>query len=77
MRQYVERGKREPGQGRWDTFLPLSCEWGTEAQVNWFEIFASLEGERNKKRFWKPTSWGFIISEASSSGFTTKTRQVR
>jgi transposase len=48
VRQYVERRKEELGYGRRDTFVPQSYEWGAEAQVDWYEAFADLDGERTK-----------------------------
>jgi hypothetical protein len=48
VRQYVERRKRELGHGRRDSFVPQSYEWGVEAQVDWYEAFADLEGERTR-----------------------------
>jgi transposase len=48
VRQYVERRKQELGYGRKDTFVPQSYEWGVEAQVDWYEAFADLDGERTK-----------------------------
>jgi hypothetical protein len=44
----VERRKQELGYGGRDTFVPQSYEWGVEAQVDWYEAFADLEGERTK-----------------------------
>ena len=48
VRHYVERRKQELGYGRKDTFVPQSYEWGVEAQVDWYEAFADLDGERMK-----------------------------
>jgi transposase len=48
VRHYVERRKQELGYGRKDTFVPQSYEWGVEAQVDWYEAFADLDGERTK-----------------------------
>src|ERR1700689_800473 len=48
VRQYVERRKQELGYGRKDTFVPQSYQWGVEAQVDWYEAYADLEGEREK-----------------------------
>ena len=48
IRQYVERRKQELGYGGKDTFVPQSYEWGVEAQVDWYEAFAELDGERTK-----------------------------
>ena len=48
VRHYVERRKEELGYGRRDTFVPQSYEWGVEAQVDWYEAFADLDGVRTK-----------------------------
>ena len=48
VRQYVERRKQELGYGRKETFVPQSYEWGVEAQVDWYEAYADLDGERTK-----------------------------
>ena len=48
VRHYVERRKQELGYGCHDTFVPQSYEWGVEAQVDWYEAFADLDGERTK-----------------------------
>ena len=80
---------------RHETFVPQSSAWGVEAQVDWYEAYADLDGERVKlqvfemrsmasgaayhraylratqQAFWKPTSWRFITSAASSVAFAT------
>src|SRR5258707_15823808 len=43
VRQYVRKRKQELG-GRM-AFVPQSYDWGQEAQVDWFEAVAKLEGE--------------------------------
>ena len=48
VRHYVERRKQELGYGGHDTFVPQSYDWGVEAQVDWYEAFADLDGERTK-----------------------------
>ncbi len=48
MRQYVERRKRELGLAEHETFVPQSYSWGVEAQVDWYEAYADLDGERTK-----------------------------
>jgi transposase len=49
VRQYVRKRKQELG-GR-VAFVPQSYEWGQEAQVDWFEAVAKLEGETRKLQF--------------------------
>lgn len=48
VRQYVERRKRELGLAEHETFVPQSYRWGVEAQVDWYEAYADLNGERVK-----------------------------
>ncbi len=46
VRQYVERRKESLGLARHETFVPQSYDWGVEAQVDWYEADAELDGER-------------------------------
>jgi hypothetical protein len=48
VRQYVERRKRELGLAMHETFVPQSYDWSVEAQINWFEAYADIDGERVK-----------------------------
>ena len=48
VRQYVEQRKRELGLAEHETFVPQSYRWGVEAQVDWYEAYADLDGERIK-----------------------------
>src|SRR5258708_2592703 len=48
VRQYVERRKRELGLAEHETFVPQSYRLGVEAQVDWYEAYADLDGERVK-----------------------------
>jgi transposase len=48
VRQYVERRRRELGLIVHETFVPQSYDWGVEAQVDWYEAYADLDGERVK-----------------------------
>jgi transposase len=48
VRRYVRRRKRELGLKGSETFVPQSYRWGEEAQVDWYEVFADLSGERQK-----------------------------
>ena len=49
VRQYVQRRKRELGLEVRETFVPQSYVWGVEAQVDWYEAFADIAGERQKQ----------------------------
>jgi len=48
VRHYVCRRKQELGVAERETFVPQSYAWGSEAQVDWYEAFAELLGERRK-----------------------------
>jgi hypothetical protein len=44
----VERRKHVLGLAEHETFVPQSYDWGVEAQVDWYEAYADLDGERVK-----------------------------
>ena len=46
VRRYVGRRKRAMGCAARETFVPQSYDWGVEAQGDWYEAEAELEGER-------------------------------
>jgi hypothetical protein len=48
VRQYVEQRKQALGLAERETFVPQSYDWGVEAQVDWYEAYAYLDGERVK-----------------------------
>jgi len=48
VRQYVRGRKVKLGLVVHDTFVPQSYTWGVEAQVDWYEAYADLSGERTK-----------------------------
>jgi transposase len=48
IRQYVHDRKRALGLLVPETFVPQSYDWGVEAQVDWYEAYADLGGERRK-----------------------------
>ena len=48
VRQYVHDRKIALGLTVHETFVPQSYEWGVEAQVDWYEAYADLAGERTK-----------------------------
>lgn len=48
VRKYVERRKRAMGWGGREVFVPQSYSCGAEAQVDWYEAYADLGGERIK-----------------------------
>jgi hypothetical protein len=48
VREYVERRRRELGLAVHEKFVPQTYSWGVEAQVDWYEAYADLDGERVK-----------------------------
>ncbi len=48
VRGYVQRRRRQLGLERREVFVPQTYAWGSEAQVDWYEAFAVLSGERVK-----------------------------
>lgn len=48
VRHYVGRRKQELGVAARETFVPQSYDWGSEAQVDWYEAFVEVLGERRK-----------------------------
>lgn len=48
VRNHVHERKRALGLISRETFVPQSYDWGQEAQVDWYEAYADLDGERTK-----------------------------
>jgi transposase len=48
VRHYVCRRKQELGMAERETYVPQSYDWGSEAQVDWYEAFAEVMGELRK-----------------------------
>jgi transposase len=48
IRQYVHYRKIALGIAIHEIFVPQSYNWGIEAQVDWYEAYADLAGERTK-----------------------------
>ena len=46
VRRYVGKRKHAMGCAARETFVPQSYDWGVEAQADWYEAEAELEGER-------------------------------
>lgn len=72
VRQYVRKRKRELG-GR-VAFVPQSYDWGQEAQVDWFEAVAKLEGEPHKLQFFAMRS--MASGDAFHRAYTHATQQA-
>ena len=49
VRQYVQCRKRELGIESREAFVPQTYSWGAEAQVDWYEAFADIGGERQRQ----------------------------
>ena len=61
VRHYVCRRKRELGLDERETFVPQTYDWGSEAQVDWYEAVAEIAGER------RPV-WIFSMRAMASGG---------
>lgn len=48
VRAYVREKKVQIGLIHRETFVPQSYTWGQEGQVDWYEMFAELGGEKQK-----------------------------
>ena len=48
VREYVQERKAVLGLVVHETFVPQSYPWGIEAQVDWYEAYADVSGERTK-----------------------------
>ena len=60
VRRYVGRRKREMGLIRKETFVPQSYAWGQEAQIDWYEAVAELDGERRKLQVFCSGAWAVV-----------------
>lgn len=48
VRAYVRKRKEQMGLAARQTFVPQCYDWGAEAQVDWYEAYADLCGDRVK-----------------------------
>jgi len=48
VRSYVQERKIALGLTVHETYVPQSYPWGVEAQVDWYEAYADLSGQRTK-----------------------------
>ncbi len=48
VRAYVQRQRRQLGLTGREVYVPQSYDWGVEAQIDWYEAWAILSGERIK-----------------------------
>ena len=74
VRRYVQRRKQELGLGSREVFVPQSYDWGQEAQVDWFEAVAKLDGEALKLQFFAMRS--MASGDAFHRAYTNATQQA-
>ena len=58
VRAYVREKKLKIGLIHRETFVPQSYGWGQEGQVDWYEMYADLGGERQKAQIFCLRSMG-------------------
>src|SRR3989442_1328513 len=51
VRRYVQQRKEELGLAARETFVPQSYDWGSEAQVDWYQAAVDFDGEREPVNF--------------------------
>lgn len=74
VRRYVQKRKQELGLAGRVTFVPQSYDWGQEAQVDWFEAVAKLEGEPSKLQIFAMRS--MASGDAFHRAYTHATQQA-
>lgn len=74
VRRYVRRRKQELGLGGREVFVPQSYDWGQEAQVDWFEAVAKLDGEPRKLQVFAMRS--MASGDAFHRAYTNATQQA-
>ena len=72
----MERRKQELGFGRRETFVPQSYEFGVEVQIDWYEAYADLDGERIKLQVFSMRSMASGAACDKGSIKTTHSLQV-
>ena len=61
VRQYVERRKQALGLAEHEVFVPQSYDWGVEAQVDWYEAYADLDGNGSSYRSLRCARWRAVL----------------
>jgi transposase len=74
VRRYVQKRKQELGLGGRVAFVPQSYDWGQEAQVDWFEAVAKLDGEPCKLQLFAMRS--MASGDAFHRAYTHATQQA-
>jgi transposase len=73
VRRYVQRWKQASGAGR-ESYVPQSYQPGQEAQVDWFEAVAKLNGESRKVQIFAMRS--MASGDAFHRAYTHATQQA-
>jgi transposase len=74
VRGYVHCQRRQLGLGAHEVFIPQSYDWGVEAQVDWYEAYADLDGERTKFQVFEMRS--MASGGAFHRAYTNATQQA-
>jgi transposase len=74
VRRYVQKRKQELGLSGRVAFVPQSYDWGQEAQVDWFEAVAKLDGESCKLQLFAMRS--MASGDAFHRAYTHATQQA-
>ena len=74
VRRYVQRWKQTSGCGGRESYVPQSYQPGQEAQVDWFEAVAKLNGESRKLQIFAMRS--MASGDAFHYAYTHATQQA-
>ena len=74
VRGYVHQQRRQLGLGGQEVFVPQSYDWGVEAQVDWYEAYADIDGVRTKLQVFEMRS--MASGGAYHRAFTHATQQA-
>ena len=71
VRRYVRRRKIELRLASQEPFVPQSCRWGEEGQVDWYEAYVDIAEERQKAQIFPCAAWP--VAELSIVPFPKRT----
>jgi len=74
VRGYVQRRRQQLGLEHREVFVSQTYEWGSEAQVDWYEAFALLSGDRVKLQVFEMRS--MASGAAYHRAYTNATQQA-
>ena len=74
VRGYVQRRRQQLGLESREVFIAQTYEWGSEAQVDWYEAWAVLSGERVKLQVFEMRS--MASGAAYHRAYTRATQQA-